>query len=119
MGHGTRPDGPRHFDDRDRLLRALGGDREWVDLAAQHVGPDQDPHEAIEHCRPRIDFVMLDRADRHRLGLDGLAFRGRSSAGVDVDGMNLVSTLRQAGHAVRGIEATGEGEGDNSAMHNA
>ena len=57
----------RDLDDGNRLLGALGGDAQRIDLAAQHVALDEVAHEAVEHRCARVDLVMPTRADGLRL----------------------------------------------------
>ena len=62
---------------------------------------------------------MLGGADRLRLAPDGGAVLGDGAAGVHVDRVHRPAVGGQAGHAVGGIEAAGEGEGEGAMTHNA
>ena len=117
MGHGLGPDAARHLDHRHRLLGALRGDAQRVDLAAEHVALDQEADEAVEDPLPRVDLVVRHGADGVSLAPDGGALGGGGAAGVDVDGVDRPAVLGEAGHAVGGVEPAGEGEGDGASLH--
>src|SRR5262249_18106553 len=106
-------------DDRERLLGPFGRDAEWIDLAAEDVALDQETDEAIEDGLASVDLVMLDGADRLGLPPNGGQLVGRRAAGVDIDGMDAIALLRQARHAVAGVEAAGEGERECLSLHSA
>ncbi len=104
MRDGGRADRTGRLDDRERLLRPLGGHRERIHPATQHIALDQDPDESIEDCLPRIDGVVLDRSDRARLPGDGLALRGRRATGVHIDGVDGPPLLGEVRDTVGGVE---------------
>ncbi len=121
MRHGRGTHRARRLDDRDGLLRPLGGDAQRVDLAPQHVALDEVAHEAIEHRSARIDFMVPQCADRLRLPANRGAVIGRGAAGVDENRLHRPAVVGEARDAVRGIEAAGEGQGDQGLgwLHNA
>ncbi len=61
---------------------------------------------------PGVDGVMLDGAHRPGLPGDSRQLLGRSTAGVDVHGMDGPALIGQAGDAVGRVEAPGERQGD-------
>ena len=121
MRHGGGAHGTRRLDDRDGLLGSLGGHAQRIDLAPEHVALDEVAHETIEHLGTGIHFMVPQRAHRLRLATNGGAVLGRRAPGVDEDGFHRPAIIGQAGHAVRRIEAAGEGQGDQGLgrLHNA
>ena len=121
MRHRGSADRARHLDHRQRLLGALRRDTQRIDLAAQHVPLDQEADEPPVHRLAGIHLVVRDGADRLRLSPDGGAVGGAGAAGVHIDRLHAPAVLCEAGDAIGGVEAAGEGERDVriSVLHNA
>ena len=115
----SRPDAAGHLDHRQRLLGPLRRDAQRVDLAAEHVALDQEADEPLVHPVAGVDLVVRDGADGLGLPPDRGAIGRGGAAGVHVDRVHRPAVVGETGDAVRGVEAAGEGEGDDARLHNA
>ena len=113
MRHRPGADRAGRLDHRERLLGPLGGDAQRIDLAPEHVALDQEADEAVVDLLAGVDLVVLGRR-RPRSAWRRMAARSSRMAPpvFDVDGVHRPAVLGEAGHAVGGIEAAGEGEGE-------
>jgi hypothetical protein len=103
----------RHAGNRLRLHHALRANAKRVELAAAHVPHDEKAQHLLEVIRPRVDDVMLHRAERLR------ALRERSPGGlVDAAGIHryrddgAVVVLGHPRHEERRIQTAGISEDD-------
>ena len=95
---------------RAGLADALGGDRQGVHLAAQHVAVDQVAQVAVEEAGPGVHGGVADGAEFGRGRLDARQLLRREPTRIHRDRSHLIALLLQVEHTEGRIKTARKGE---------